>query len=578
MVRRNSKGGMLPHNHHRRFKLMIQDHKGRNYGVTFENDCSVKGLRISKERAKAILITVPDDIETREQAGGTKDFDDIDHLNWFEQQVINGFADFRRDGREAEKTPLYCVTDNKQDLYPQIEENFLEGLKAEGMLPIELRDKSPVVNARGERVRSIVISGKRDWYVNIEPVPVNADWSEVPTYWLALELRPTNPFFPPEEGCCTNRKVINHLVKILRLMKFIDIAEDEDQETEDYRDQVKILLFGGKKREDPDTGKEQRVAVSRWLPEGSPQWLAANAEECRVLPFEDEMEDGSIGYRFLTMPETDDWYEVQHRNFMKNRIRIEMRTTAEYCVKIFYGSILHFILGWGVFAVGMLEINGGDAAVMIASILTGITMSVGGSPFGFLASLSANELYLQRFMVVCLMTMSFLTIFLYVELKFTWDNNRADIPTTSQLGPTVDALLNRDENVAKNTAGLVITTACLFSSFINVYFCQQALDTINDLSSLQDDALVFRYFQVRFTEMKKTCEQMAVAIYGRAGFEGPRSMTEFWTRSGKQQCGESVELEEKQELTYQSPAISSGVIINSIGKQTGSPTHSPTGS
>eukprot|EP00666_Eupelagonemidae_sp_cell4sb_P013900 gene13900-18052_t len=55
---------------------------------------------------------------------------------------------------------------------------------------------------------------------------------------------------------------------------------------------------------------------------------------------------GSPGrrYRFLMMPETDDWYEVQHRNFMKNRIRMEMQTTAQYCVKLFYFAMIQFCL------------------------------------------------------------------------------------------------------------------------------------------------------------------------------------------------------------------------------------------
>eukprot|EP01065_Artemidia_motanka_P006496 TRINITY_DN1319_c0_g3_i1.p1 TRINITY_DN1319_c0_g3~~TRINITY_DN1319_c0_g3_i1.p1 ORF type:complete len:579 (+),score=242.81 TRINITY_DN1319_c0_g3_i1:71-1807(+) len=526
-------------------RVMIQDSRGRNYGCAFQ---SVGVAAPTKEQDQWQEDTYHEfTAENCKQqllpGGGTVDVE-LDDLNFFEKLVLEW----------AKEHDIHVVMEDSESKNTPLTEELLRALKSDGQYPVELRDKSPKKNARGSQVKTVVVSGNPDWYDQIK-----VDKEGRATYWLAIELKTSNPFFANEKGCCKKRGMVNHMVKIMRIFGFVNIEEEEDQVTDEYKAMVRILLFGGKKRVAPD-GSTKSQPVSRFIPEGTAAWKAANSEESRVLPFEDEMEDGTIAYRYLLLPETDDWYEVQHRNFMKNRIRLEMQSTAEYCVKLFYMSLIQFVMGWVLLGVGMIEIDGGDAAVLIASVLAGITMSVLGAPFGFLSSLSANELFIQRFMVICLMVMAFLTSFLYVELKFTYDNNNADNPSTSQLGPTASATANASTNEAKNVAALVVAIISLLVNFLNVYVAQQALDTINDLASLQDDALVFRYFQVRFTEMKRTCEQMVFAHYKQTGQDGPMSMTQFWTRSNRLRCGKKFPGLAGKTETFQSPAISCGMV------------------
>eukprot|EP01062_Namystynia_karyoxenos_P080350 TRINITY_DN8640_c0_g1_i1.p1 TRINITY_DN8640_c0_g1~~TRINITY_DN8640_c0_g1_i1.p1 ORF type:complete len:602 (+),score=200.45 TRINITY_DN8640_c0_g1_i1:90-1895(+) len=563
-------GGHLPDEVLLTIKLKIQGKgEGGHFGVCFDE----KGRKVADELLHAFHLPIPKNWRDWEA-----DEDDNTYLNWFEEQLVEGFPAAMEGGfatrfpqladSEGRFAGFFCKTDSSKDGYPRITRDFLLGLKAEGLMPVELRDKKPSQAAAGAKTTVVGISGRRSWASTLEQrlhSPSGLPKEKELTLWVSMDLKPPNPFYPPTEaGCCTKRTTINHLVKILRFMSFIDVPEDEDQETEEYREMTKILLFGGKVRACP-TEHSQVISVPRYLPEGSPQWLAANAEECRVLPFEDEMEDGSIGYRFLTMPETDDWYEVQHRNYMRHRIRIEMRTVSEYCVKMFYSSIAEFILGCAVFAIGMLENRGGDQAVMIACLLAGTVMAVGGTPLGLLASLSGNESQIQKFFAVNLMILSFLTVYLYVELKFTWDNTNADNPGWSSMAPAADTGTNKEVNEIKNSFAIAIAAGCLFVSFLNVYLALQAMDTLNDLSALQDEALVFRYFQVRFTEMKKTSEQMCKAQYKQLGLPGPESMTQAWTRSDEKTCGANAEKQDYMATACQSPAVTSGVVINWAG-------------
>jgi hypothetical protein len=250
-----------------------------------------------------------------------------------------------------------------------------------------------------------------------------------------------------------------------------------------------------------------------------------------------------------------------------------MQSVAKTCVQLFYFALIQFALGWCLLGSGIPEKDGGNQAVFIASVCCGIVMSL-SSVVGWLSSLSGNEEYIQRFMVSSLVTMSFLTTFLYLNIKYAWDNNQADVPSTGKLGPSADESAAQATNITQSVISLVFSILALVITFLNCLTCQQALDTINDLGSLQDDALVFRYFQVRLTELKKTCEQLSFAHYKQVPktdgqYTGPKSLTQWWTRSHTAYCGCEFPNIRGNINTNKSTAVTSGVVDNAVAGDDG---------
>ena len=256
-----------------------------------------------------------------------------------------------------------------------------------------------------------IILGDGSWYDELH---------DTEEYTFTLQQRVVNPFINDDDRACCGLDFIHHIEKIESFFSFLDITEDEDKATEVYIEQSKYLLAGGKvPRGSNDEGDVTRMP--RLLPKDSEEYKKANKETARVIPFEDEMATGQVCMRHLLLPETDDWYEVEHRNFMKTRIRIEMKDTAKYCVFLFYLSILEFCFGWVILGVGTLQLNGGSEAILIASFTCGAIMAL-SSVLGFLGSLSAHEAFIQRFMVSALLTMSFLTTVCFVFFSFVCRN------------------------------------------------------------------------------------------------------------------------------------------------------------
>eukprot|EP01064_Diplonema_japonicum_P011965 TRINITY_DN19428_c0_g1_i1.p1 TRINITY_DN19428_c0_g1~~TRINITY_DN19428_c0_g1_i1.p1 ORF type:complete len:451 (+),score=57.86 TRINITY_DN19428_c0_g1_i1:61-1413(+) len=362
-------------------------------------------------------------------------------------------------------------------------------------------------------VKPEVVLGEGSWYDEL---------IDTETYTMTFKLRCHNPFISMEDEEVCGFSFLKHIADIENTFSFLDVAEEEDKTTESYVQMSRYLLAGGKVRVAAETEPtDEPVRMPRLLKENTDEFRKANDETARVLPFEDEnQKTGKVVMRYLMLPETDDWYEVEHRNFMKSRVRIEMKDTAKYCVYLFYLSLLEFCFGWIILGVGTLQLDGGSEAVVIASFTSGLVMAM-SSVLGFLGSLSAHENFIQRYMVSTLLTMSFLTTYLYVEISFL-NQSELEFGTTDLAsdGGGKSASSGASSKRSEIVLSLIFAAIALGITFLSTYTCTQALDSINDLGTLQDDALIFRYFQVRFTELKKQVEHLAMSSTGEY-----RSMT-----------------------------------------------------
>ncbi|KAJ9466703.1 hypothetical protein DIPPA_18429 [Diplonema papillatum] len=359
-----------------------------------------------------------------------------------------------------------------------------------------LASKAIVLNSAG---KPDIVLGMGDWFHQL---------IEGQSYTINLEPHSVNPFVQKEDAMCCGFNFVDHMKTIETMFDFLDVAEEEDKTTQKYRAMAMYLLAGGKRRRNDD-GTEEEIRLPRLLQEGGDDYAKANEETSRVLPFEDSAAE-KVAMQFLLLPETDDWYEVEHRNFMKNRIRIEMKDTAKYCVWLFYLSILEFCLGCVIFGVGSVQLGGGSDAVVIASFTSGGVMVL-SSCLGFVGSLSAHKDYIQRFMVSALLTMSFLTTYLYVEIAFL---SESELEFSSKDLAAGTAVEGAKERRAEIILSLIFAAIALVITFVSTFACTQALDSINSRDTIRDDALVFRYFQVRFTELKRQVEHIAAASSG----------------------------------------------------------------
>eukprot|EP01059_Diplonema_ambulator_P001921 TRINITY_DN11581_c0_g1_i2.p1 TRINITY_DN11581_c0_g1~~TRINITY_DN11581_c0_g1_i2.p1 ORF type:complete len:293 (+),score=73.29 TRINITY_DN11581_c0_g1_i2:151-1029(+) len=206
-----------------------------------------------------------------------------------------------------------------------------------------------------------IVLGEGSWF---------EDLIDGETYEMEFKAKTVNPFIQPEEEECCGFSFLKHIKLIEDVFSFLDVTEEEDKTTESYVQMTRYLLAGGKVRATSGTEPtEDPIRMPRLLKEGTPEYKKANDETARILPFEDEnQKTGRVVMRYLMLPQTDDWYEVEHRNFMKKRVRIEMKDTAKYCVYLFYLSLLEFAFGWVILGVGSLQLKGGSEAVVIASV------------------------------------------------------------------------------------------------------------------------------------------------------------------------------------------------------------------